>query len=126
MSEPWWTGCAPLEVGNLITSGNLFNFSPNWGEFPFIIGIAYFSVVGIIMLIHIATDMVRPKPKFSGDGVLTLADTPTALKFEKLIKAAGYQVKLVAPPPDVVQHIQHEYDLWLEKFKNSETSDIQS
>jgi len=39
------------------------------------------------------------KPKFKGDGIITFNDVPVAIKAEKVLKAAGIEVKLVAPPP---------------------------
>jgi len=44
-------------------------------------------------------DSNQPKAKFKGDGIITFHDVPTAIKAEKLLKAAGVEVKLVAPPP---------------------------
>jgi hypothetical protein len=41
---------------------------------------------------------IPQKPKFKGDGIITFHDVPVALKAEKLLKAAGIEVKLVAPP----------------------------
>jgi hypothetical protein len=41
----------------------------------------------------------QPKTKFKGDGIITFQDVPVALRAEKLLKAAGIEVKLVAPPP---------------------------
>ena len=42
----------------------------------------------------------QQKPKFKGDGIITFHDVPAALKAEKLLKTAGIEVKLVAPPPE--------------------------
>jgi hypothetical protein len=39
------------------------------------------------------------KPKFKGDGIITFEDVPIAIKAEKVLKAAGIEAKLVAPPP---------------------------
>jgi hypothetical protein len=39
------------------------------------------------------------RPKFKGDGIITFQDVPIALKAEKVLKAAGIEYRLVAPPP---------------------------
>jgi hypothetical protein len=39
------------------------------------------------------------KPRFKGNGLITFEDVPIALKAEKVLKAAGIENKLVAPPP---------------------------
>ena len=45
-------------------------------------------------------DMSSPdKPKFRGDAIITFEDVPIALKAERILKAAGIENKLVAPPP---------------------------
>ena len=41
----------------------------------------------------------QQKSKFKGDGIITFHDVPIAIKAEKVLKAAGIEVKLVAPPP---------------------------
>jgi len=41
----------------------------------------------------------QQQPKFKGDGIITFHDVPLALKAERVLKAAGIEVKLVAPPP---------------------------
>ena len=41
----------------------------------------------------------RQKQKFKGDGIITFQDVPIAIRAEKVLKAAGIDVKLVAPPP---------------------------
>lgn len=41
----------------------------------------------------------QQKPKFKGDGIITFQDVPVALKAERVLKTAGIEVKLVAPPP---------------------------
>ncbi len=97
----FWSVCISLVSGNSLTLGNPPDLLPAWGEIPFILGTALLSLIGIVMLIYVIANMVKPKSKFIGDGLLMLADTHTALKYEKLIKSAGYQVKLVTPPPDM-------------------------
>lgn len=39
------------------------------------------------------------RPRFKGDTVVTFPDVPTAIRAEKILKAAGYDTRLVAPPP---------------------------
>lgn len=39
--------------------------------------------------------------KFSGDGIIIFHDVAGAMKGERAVKAAGYDVKLVAPPPQM-------------------------
>ncbi len=39
------------------------------------------------------------KTAFKGDGIIVLEDVPQALQAEKIIKKAGYAVRLIAPPP---------------------------
>ena len=41
------------------------------------------------------------KMKFAGDGVIIFHDVAGAMKGERTVKAAGYEVKLVAPPPEL-------------------------
>jgi hypothetical protein len=41
----------------------------------------------------------QQKAKFKGDGIITFQDVPVAIRAEKILKAAGIEVKLVAPPP---------------------------
>jgi hypothetical protein len=41
----------------------------------------------------------QQKPRFKGDGIITFHDVPIAIRAEKVLKAAGIEVKLVAPPP---------------------------
>ncbi len=41
----------------------------------------------------------RKKTNFEGGGLILFEDVPQAIKAEKVLKKAGYQVKLVAPPP---------------------------
>ena len=46
--------------------------------------------------------MATSKPgsaRFKGDGLITFPDVPGAIKGEKVLKAAGYDARLVAPPP---------------------------
>jgi YedE family putative selenium metabolism protein len=38
---------------------------------------------------------------FSGDSIITFQNVSSAMKAEKAIKTAGYEVKLVAPPPEM-------------------------
>ena len=37
---------------------------------------------------------------FKGDGILILQDVSQAIQAEKIVKNAGYEVKLIAPPPE--------------------------
>ena len=47
-------------------------------------------------------DTSPPKgAKFSGDGIIIFHDVADAMKGERAVKAAGYDVKLVAPPPQM-------------------------
>jgi hypothetical protein len=41
------------------------------------------------------------KPKFVGDGIIIFHDVAGAMKGEKTVKNASYEVKLVAPPPEM-------------------------
>ena len=41
----------------------------------------------------------KKKPSFEGGGLVLFAEVPEAIKAEKVLKGAGYLVKLVAPPP---------------------------
>lgn len=41
----------------------------------------------------------KKKSSFEGGGVVLFAEVPEAIKAEKILKGAGYLVKLVAPPP---------------------------
>lgn len=41
----------------------------------------------------------KKKPSFEGGGLALFTDVQAALKGERVLKAAGYTVKLVAPPP---------------------------
>ena len=37
--------------------------------------------------------------QFKGDAIITFNDVPLAIKAEKALKAAGFEERLVAPPP---------------------------
>ncbi|MFO8011520.1 MAG: DUF3343 domain-containing protein [Dehalococcoidia bacterium] len=41
----------------------------------------------------------KPKDTFEGGGLVLFEDVPQAIRTEKVLRKAGYQVKLVAPPP---------------------------
>ena len=41
------------------------------------------------------------KTKFIGDGIIIFHNVAEAMKGEKAVKAAGYDVKLIAPPPQL-------------------------
>ena len=43
----------------------------------------------------------RRKKSFEGGGLVLFTDVPDAVKAEKVLKQAGYPVKLVAPPPEL-------------------------
>jgi hypothetical protein len=36
-----------------------------------------------------------------GDGLVTFRDIASAMKGERVIRSSGYEVKLVAPPPEL-------------------------
>ncbi len=38
---------------------------------------------------------------FKGDGIIIFDDTSQAIEVEKVIKGAGYQIRLIAPPPEL-------------------------
>lgn len=46
----------------------------------------------------VSTEKIAP---FKGDGIIIFQDVSHAIRAEKIIKEAGYQVKLVAPPPNL-------------------------
>jgi len=41
----------------------------------------------------------KPKIAFAGGGLITFLEVPEAMKAERVLKEAGYAVKLIAPPP---------------------------
>jgi hypothetical protein len=41
------------------------------------------------------------KVKFAGDGIVIMHDVANAMKGDRIARAAGYDVKLVAPPPEM-------------------------
>lgn len=43
----------------------------------------------------------KKKPSFQGGGLLLFADVAGAMKAERILKKDSYEVKLVAPPPDL-------------------------
>ena len=43
----------------------------------------------------------KKKPDFEGGGLVLFDSVPDAMQAEKILKKAGYQVKLVAPPPEL-------------------------
>jgi Protein of unknown function (DUF3343) len=46
--------------------------------------------------------IVKPKKGDSvGDGLVTFRDVASAMKGERVIRSSGYEVKLVAPPPEL-------------------------
>ena len=47
-------------------------------------------------------EATRPeKVKFVGDGIVIFQDVADAMKGERVVRTAGYEVKLVAPPPEM-------------------------
>ena len=38
--------------------------------------------------------------KFKGDGIIIFQDVAQAIRAEKLMKRDGYEVRLIAPPPE--------------------------
>jgi hypothetical protein len=47
-------------------------------------------------------DSATPKnAKFVGDGIVIFHQVADAMKGEKAVKAAGYEIKLIAPPPQM-------------------------
>jgi len=47
------------------------------------------------------TFLKRKKPVLEGGGVVLFREVQEALKAEKVVKEAGYGVKLIAPPPEL-------------------------
>ena len=45
--------------------------------------------------------MGKGKIAFKGDGIIIFQEVSHAIQAEKLIKGAGYEVKLIAPPPEL-------------------------
>ena len=45
--------------------------------------------------------MFRKKPSFEGGGLVLFLDVHAAMQAEKVLKKAGYQTRLVAPPPQL-------------------------
>ncbi len=43
----------------------------------------------------------KKKPSFEGGGLILFMDVHDAMRAEKLLKAADYAIKLVAPPPEL-------------------------
>jgi hypothetical protein len=43
----------------------------------------------------------KPKASFEGGGLVLFLDVPDAMKAERVLKEAGYTIKLVAPPPEL-------------------------
>lgn len=43
----------------------------------------------------------QKRPNFAGSGIVIFHDVAEAMKGEKTVKNAGYEVKLVAPPPEM-------------------------
>jgi hypothetical protein len=43
----------------------------------------------------------KPKKPFEGEGLVLFNEVQEAMKAEKVLKASGYSVKLVAPPPEL-------------------------
>jgi len=43
----------------------------------------------------------KEKVAFKGDGIVIFAEVSHAIQAERLIKGAGYEVKLIAPPPEL-------------------------
>jgi len=41
------------------------------------------------------------KTAFAGDGIVIFKEVAQAMKGEKTVRAAGYEVKLIAPPPEM-------------------------
>jgi len=43
----------------------------------------------------------KQKAQFEGEGIVLFDEVQEAMKAEKVLKAAGYTIKLVAPPPEL-------------------------
>lgn len=45
--------------------------------------------------------LFRKKPAFEGGGLVLFEEVSAAMRAEKVLRAAGYRVRLVAPPPEL-------------------------
>lgn len=68
-----------------------------WGPVAVGVGIGFCLMIGVLLLQNSKTKSIA----FAGDSIITFQDVSAAMKAEKAIKAAGYEVKLVAPPPEM-------------------------
>jgi uncharacterized membrane protein YedE/YeeE len=71
-----------------------------WGPVAVVVGLVFCLAVGATLLDKTRRDRnKRPQAAFGGDSIITFQDVSSAMKAEKALKTAGYEVKLVAPPP---------------------------
>jgi hypothetical protein len=46
-------------------------------------------------------EVAKPKVKFAGDGIIIFHDVAGAMKGERAVRTTDYEVKLIAPPPQM-------------------------
>lgn len=72
-----------------------------WGSVAVGLGIVFCLIVAFLKLERTEPETSKKAIGFVGDSLITFDNVSSAMKAEKAIKAAGYDVKLVAPPPEM-------------------------
>lgn len=73
----------------------------SWGPMAVLLGLGFCLVLGFLQLKSMQPQAQPQKQMFAGDGIIIFPDVASAMKAEKAIQTTGYDVKLVAPPPEL-------------------------
>jgi len=73
----------------------------NWAPMAVLLGLGFSLLLGFLKLESAQTQAQPQKSIVEADGIITFSDVASAMKAEKAIQTAGYDVKLVAPPPQL-------------------------
>ena len=72
------------------------------GPAAVMIGLVFCVAVGLLKASERSRDVkAKDTGALTGDSIITFQDVASAMRTEKALRAAGYQVKLVAPPPQL-------------------------
>lgn len=73
----------------------------NWASIAVLLGLSFCLGLGFLHIEKTESQTQAQKTIVAADGIITFADVASAMKAEKVIQMAGYEVKLVAPPPEL-------------------------
>lgn len=94
----YMTGAALAHNFQLVSSPNGLSF---WGSVAVGGGLIFCLAVALIKSERIKPEIPKKAVAFVGDSLITFENVSSAMKAEKAIKSAGYEVKLVAPPKEM-------------------------